>query len=107
MRTHNAPPPESIRYHRTRNAVLRHVAGEHLLVPIRSDGTLDAESLDILDAVGAAVWEALAQPATRAEIEAAVRSGFDVPEGHAVGADLQELLDDLLKQGLATEEKTS
>ena len=34
---------------RTTNAVLRVVAGEHLLVPIRGGQTLDAESLYVLD----------------------------------------------------------
>ncbi|MGI5869518.1 MAG: PqqD family protein [Kiritimatiellia bacterium] len=89
------------RFCRTRNAVLRQVVGENLLVPIRSDGALDAEALYILDAVGAAVWEALASPVTLDEIAAVVRERFDVPEDQPLAADLQELLDDLLEQGLA------
>lgn len=90
----------SIRYIRTADAVLRCVAGEHLLVPIRSGQLLDAESLYILDDVGAYVWNALADACTVQELVNGIHDVFDVPEGQDVDGDLDELLDDLIAQGL-------
>jgi hypothetical protein len=104
MSDHNATTPESPRYRRTTNAVLRLVAGEHLLVPIRPGRTLDAESLYILDDIGAWVWEALADPVTPEALAAGVREAFDTAPGDAVEADLDELLVDLVAQGLVNRE---
>ena len=85
---------------RTSNAVLREIAGEHLLVPVRRGNLLDAESLYILDDVGAWVWEALATPSTPAALAEGVRDAFEVASGQDVEADLRDLLSDLASQGL-------
>lgn len=87
-------------YIRTADAVLRCVAGEHLLVPIRSGQLLDAESLYILDDVGAYVWNALADACTVQELVDGIHDAFDVSEGQDVGGDLDKWLDDLIAQGL-------
>lgn len=92
-------------YKRTPNAVLRHVAGEHLLVPIRSGKTLDAELLYILDEVGAKVWSALSEAKTLRELVDFVEKEFEVLEEHDVNGDLEELMGDLVEQGLATMEE--
>lgn len=89
---------------RTTNAVLRVVAGEHLLVPIRGGQTLDAESLYVLDDVGAWVWESLSEPRTLAELVSGAMDAFAVPAGQDVEADLRELLIDMLSQGLVRTE---
>jgi len=85
---------------RTSNAVLREIAGEHLLVPVRRGNLLDAESLYILDDVGAWVWEALAEPATPGALAEGVRGAFEVAPGQDVEGDLRNLLSDLVSQGL-------
>lgn len=85
---------------RTSNAVLREIAGEHLLVPVRRGNLLDAESLYILDDVGAWVWEALATPSTPAALAEGVRGTFEVAPGRDVEGDLRELLSDMVSQGL-------
>ena len=87
---------------RVPEAVLRHIAGEHLLVPFRSGKMLDAESLYILDEVGAWVWEALSEAQSLEALEAGVRDAFDVPEEQDVAGDLRELLEDLVSQGLVS-----
>ena len=89
---------------RTTNAVLRVVAGEHLLVPIRRGQTLDAESLYVLDDVGAWVWESLSEPRTLAELVSGAMDAFAVPAGQDVEADLRELLMDMVSQGLVRTE---
>ena len=89
---------------RTTNAVLRVVAGEHLLVPIRGGQTLDMELLYILDDVGVWVWDSLAQPRTLRELGNGVMDAFAVPAGQDVEADLRELLMDMVSQGLVRTE---
>lgn len=99
-----AIPGSDDRMVRTTNAVLRVVAGEHLLVPIRGGHTLDAESLYILDDVGVWAWEAMARPQTLRELVAGVEDAFDVPAGQDVEADLRELLADMVAEGLVKQE---
>lgn len=89
-----------MRYRRTSNAVLRHVAGEHLLVPVRGGKTLDAELLYILDEVGVKVWDALSEARTLKELIDVVRGEFEVLEEHDVEGDLAELMGDFVEQGL-------
>ena len=100
--THETEKPR--RYKRTSDAVLRHLAGEHLLVPIRSGKTLDAELLYILDEVGAKVWDSLSEAKTLKELIDAVCEEFEVREEHDVEGDLAELVGDLIEQGLAVVE---
>ena len=87
---------------RISEAVVRHIAGEHLLIPFRRGKMLDAESVYILDEVGAWVWEALAEAQSLEALEAGVREAFDVFEGQDVAGDLRELLEDLMSQDLVS-----
>ena len=89
---------------RTSNAVLREIAGEHLLVPVRRGNLLDAESLYILDDVGAWLWKELNAPRTLRELVDGVREAFDETEGHDVEADVREWIADLAGQGMVKAE---
>ena len=85
---------------RTSNAVLREIAGEHLLVPIRRGNLMDAESLYILDDVGVWLWTALSAPCTLRELVEGVRDAFDETEARDVEGDVREWLRDLSGQGM-------
>ena len=89
---------------RTANAVLREIAGEHLLVPVRRGNLLDAESLYILDDVGAWLWKELNAPQTLRELVDGVREVFDETAGHDVEADVREWIADLAGQGMVKAE---
>lgn len=96
--------PSTPRFVRTPDAILREIAGETLLVPVRRMRLLDAETLYILDDVGACVWRRLAEPGTLDDLVAAVEEAYDVPPATDVRADLRALLDDLVGQGLVRRE---
>ncbi len=85
---------------RTPNAVLREIAGEHLLVPIRRGNLMDAESLYLLDEVGVWLWAALASPRTLHELVEGVCDAFEGTETRNVEADVHEWLQDMRGQGL-------
>ena len=89
---------------RTSGAVLREIAGEHLLVPVRRGNLLDAESLYILDDVGAWLWKELNAPRTLRELVDGVREVFDETAGHDVEADVREWIADLAGQGMVKAE---
>lgn len=81
----------------TRNAgcVTREVAGEMLLVPVRSRAA-DIDSIYTLNDVGALLWRLLERPATAPELAAHVCAEFDASPAEAerdVGAFLAQLAD--------------
>jgi hypothetical protein len=68
---------------------------------------LDAETLYILDDVGAVVWNALAEPCRLGALTEIVADEFEVPAEADLPADLRALLDDLASQGLVRMEGPS
>lgn len=73
--------------------ILRHVAGEVLLVPVR--GTVaDMEKLFVLEGIGESVWSLLDGQRSMADIEAVLSEGFDAPADD-LRQDLAEFVDTL------------
>ncbi len=60
----------------------RNVAGETILVPIRT-GVADLECVFTLDEVGTAVWRSLESPKTVDQVAGEIAAEFDVDESEA------------------------
>jgi hypothetical protein len=86
-------------YCRREDVVLRRVAGEHLLVPIRGN-VADMTALYALVGAAITIWDELARPRTLNEVVASLVSRFDVTEETA-REDAQNLLQELVNRGLA------
>ena len=52
-----------------------------------------------LDPVGAAIWDRMAAPASRADLTTAIAAEYDVPPQECRG-DIADLLEDMLTHGL-------
>src|SRR5258706_16064452 len=79
----------------------RIVAGETILVPIRS-GVADLECVYTLDEVASAIWRSLESPKTVEQVAGEIASEFDVDEGEA-RRDVAEFLAALKSSKLAVE----
>jgi hypothetical protein len=69
-------------YARREGVVLREVAGEHLLVPIRKD-VADLKAIFALNGVGLRIWELLDGERPLEGVLAGVLERFDVPVAEA------------------------
>lgn len=87
------------RVRRKDGVVLRHVAGEHMLVPTVTR-EVDLDSLFLLNATGAFVWEQLDGIRSVSELGAAVAERFAVAPGQGT-ADVVQFLSSLLERNLA------
>jgi hypothetical protein len=85
-------------YTRHADVLLRVVAGENILVPIRGN-LASLQAIFMVNRVGAFVWEALDGARTLDEILAGLLDRFEVSEGEA-RADLTEFLGKLVESGL-------
>lgn len=74
------------RYERNPDFIYRKIVDESVLVPIHNN-VADMDCIYTLNGMGAFLWERLAQPATRSELETAVLTEYD--------ADLDVLVVDL------------
>jgi len=77
-------------YARREGVVLREVAGEHLLVPIRKD-VADLKAIFALNGVGLRIWELLDGERPLGGVLAALVERFDVPAEEAE-ADLRSFV---------------
>lgn len=81
--------------------ILRHVAGETLLVPVR--GTVaDMEKLYVLEGIGETAWRLVDGQRTMADIEQALAEEFDAP-AEELRRDLFEFVDSLKAADLIEE----
>jgi hypothetical protein len=96
-----APPhlTSETRVHRRNGVVLRHVAGEHMLVPTVTR-EVDLESMFLLNATGAFIWEQLDGQRRAGELGEAVAQAFATDSGKAA-ADVLNFLSHLLERNLA------
>jgi hypothetical protein len=85
-------------YARREGVVLREVAGEHLLVPIRRD-VADLKAIFALNGVGLRIWERLDGATALDRVLAEILERFDVPAEEAA-ADLRAFVDRLEAAGL-------
>ena len=90
MATH----PKPIHYQRRSDIVMRAIAGETVLVPIRQN-LGDLESIYTLNQVGTFIWERLAEPITETQLAVAVEEEFE-GEPATIRRDLTEFLGDLI-----------
>lgn len=81
-----------------RSFVTRQIAGETLIVPV-TGRMADLESIFVLNAVGACIWQRLQTPATLTDLAAALVREFDVPLATA-RADADDFLAQLTARGL-------
>jgi hypothetical protein len=85
-------------YVRRDDVLLRDVAGEHLLVPIRRN-VADLQAIFALNGIGVYIWSLLDGARTMAAILAAIQQRYDVSADEAA-ADLQAFLDGLTQAGV-------
>jgi hypothetical protein len=85
-------------YARREGVVLREVAGEHILVPIRRD-VADLKSIFALNGVGLGIWELLDGVRALDGVLAELVERFDVPSDEAA-ADLLAFVGRLEAAGL-------
>jgi hypothetical protein len=85
------------RYERNPDYIFRKIVDELVLVPIYQD-VADMDCIYTLNAVGAFLWERLAQPATQAELQAALLVEYDA-EPEVVAADLEDFLREMTAIG--------
>jgi len=81
-----------------KNLVTRSIAGETLIVPVRS-GIADLECIYALNEVGSRIWALLDERTPVKNIVEAICSEFDVTPEQAAG-DISELLSSLEVAGL-------
>jgi hypothetical protein len=86
--------PEGIRYRRSEDFVARTIAGETVLVPIRQQ-LGDLESIYTMNEVATFIWDRLAEPATAAQIAAAVEAEF-ASDPAAIPRDVEDFLAHLI-----------
>jgi coenzyme PQQ synthesis protein D (PqqD) len=84
----------------SRDVIARDIAGEHLLVPVRS-GAADMDCLFTADGAGAFVWTCLDGRRDLAAVARLVADEFDVDPDTALG-DVARFAADLVDAGLAT-----
>lgn len=80
------------------DVILREVAGERILVPIRS-GLADLQAIFAINAVGACIWEQLDGARSLDEVLATVLERFEVPASEA-SADIADFIEQLQGAGL-------
>lgn len=81
-------------YIRASEVASRSIAGECVIVPVRK-GVAELDAIFTLDGVGERIWELLEHPVTGERIVEVVCAEYEVTPEQA-GADVTELLDDLL-----------
>jgi hypothetical protein len=85
-------------YSRAEDFAVRSIAGETILVPIRS-GVADLDSIFLLNETGSIVWEMVGRAASLDELVDAVVARFDVGREEAA-QDVSEYLSTLEHAGL-------
>lgn len=86
----------AIRYEKDPNVVAREIAGERILVPIRSQAA-DMAAIYVLNETGSRIWDLLDGQHSVSEIQEILVQEYDVSE-ETVGADIVDMVEQL--QGL-------
>ncbi|MGD8895720.1 MAG: PqqD family protein [Acidobacteriota bacterium] len=93
-----ADEPEGGRFARRHDVVLRDVAGEHILVPIRS-GVAELRAIFALNGTGVRIWELLDGVRTFDAVLAALTERYEV-DAEVARTDLGVFIDRMLEAGL-------
>jgi hypothetical protein len=80
-------------YSKDKNLVARSIAGETIIVPVRS-GVSDLEHIYVLNEVGSRVWSLLDERTPASQIAAAICAEYEVSPEQAA-CDIDELLQSL------------
>lgn len=94
-------PASLIVYRKKGELILRRIAGETLLVPIRGDVAL-LEKLFVLNPVAVTIWEQLDGKTNLEAVTAALSAEFGIGLEQAE-ADTREYIRELLREGLVEE----
>jgi hypothetical protein len=86
------------RYERDPNVVSREIAGERILVPIRTQAA-DMTAIYVLNETGARIWDLLDGQHSLSEIEDILASEYDVSQ-EALGADISQMVEQLEDLGM-------
>lgn len=89
---------EKERFVRVDDVATREIAGETIIVPIRS-GVADLECVFTLNEVGSRIWDALDHPLTPDEVAARIAAEFEVSET-AAKSDVADYFENLRDAGL-------
>jgi len=89
------------RYARNPDFIYRRIVDESVLVPIHNN-VADMDCIYTLNGMGAFLWEHLATPATRVELEAAVMGEYDADPDVLV-KDLENFLAEMVSIGALKE----
>lgn len=87
-------------YVRSESVVSRVIAGETLIVPVRK-GVGDLASIYSLNEVGSAIWQAVSEPRSHAEIVARVETEFAADRAQ-IERDVESFLAEMTSAGLVT-----
>lgn len=88
---------EEARYERNPDYIFRTIADEAVLVPIHQD-VADMECIYTLNEVGALIWQRLAAPATKSELQQAILGEY-AADIETVAADLDRFLEGMSAVG--------
>ncbi len=88
---------EEARYARNPDFIYRKIVDESVLVPFHNN-VVDMNCIYTLNGMGAFIWEQLAEPATRAQLEQAVLAEYDADPALVV-ADLDRFLAEMVSIG--------
>ncbi len=89
------------RYERNPDFIYRRIVDESVLVPLHNN-VADMNCIYTLNGLGAFLWELLAGPATRAELQTAVLAEYDADPAVLVG-DLDGFLAEMVSIGALKE----
>ena len=88
---------EEARYARNPDFIYRKIVDESVLVPFHNN-VADMDCIYTLNGMGAFIWEQLAEPATRAQLEQAALAEYDADPALVV-ADLDRFLAEMVSIG--------
>lgn len=89
------------RYARNSDFIYRRIVDESVLVPLHNN-VADMDCIYTLNGMGAFLWEQLASPATRAELEAAVMAEYEA-DPLVLMKDLENFLAEMVSIGALKE----
>jgi len=88
-------------YGRNSDFIYRKIVEEYVLVPLHQN-VADMECVYTLNEVGAFIWEKLAQPASKADLQKTMLEAYDA-EPEVLVADLEQFLDEMTAIGALKE----
>lgn len=88
----------TIRYQRDPNVVAREIAGERILVPVRTQAA-DMASIYVLNETGARIWDLLDGQHSMSDIQDILVREYDV-EQEVADADIAEIVEQLQEIGM-------